>query len=123
MAWLVRRSIRTKTTSNTTLATSSPRIGALPQPSSLPRIRAKTRQNNAPVKVTRPAQSMRADGSRSDSGTFARVIAAVAIPIGTFTKKIHSQPMPSVSTPPTSGPTATANPVVAPQSPKAVPRS
>ena len=51
------------------------------------------------------------------------VIARVSQPIGTFTKKIHSQPRRSVSAPPTSGPTATANPVVAPQMPKAVPRS
>ena len=51
------------------------------------------------------------------------VSARVTRPIGTFTRKIHSQPNASVSTPPTSGPTATANPVVAPQMPRAVPRS
>ena len=45
------------------------------------------------------------------------------IPIGTLTKKIHSQPSPSVSAPPTSGPTATAPPIVAPQAAIAVPRS
>ena len=50
-------------------------------------------------------------------------MAAVSSPIGTFTKKIHSQPRLSVSAPPTSGPTATAKPVVAPQMPNAVPRS
>ena len=44
------------------------------------------------------------------------------IPIGTLTKKIHSQPRPSVSAPPTSGPTATAPPIVAPQAAIAVPR-
>ena len=66
---------------------------------------------------------MREFGSRSDSGTRATVMAAVIRPMGTFTRKIHSQPSPSVSTPPTSGPTATAKPVVAPQMPKAVPRS
>jgi hypothetical protein len=47
----------------------------------------------------------------------------VNTPIGTLTRKIHSQPNASVSAPPTSGPTATANPVVAPQMPSAVPRS
>ena len=46
-----------------------------------------------------------------------------ATPTGTLTKKIHSQPSDSVSTPPTSGPIATAPPVVAPQMPKAVARS
>ena len=84
---------------------------------------ASTRQKSPALKVMTPAQSMRAFGSRSDSGTRATVIAAVIRPIGTFTRKIHSQPSPSVSTPPTSGPTATAKPVVAPQMPKAVPRS
>ena len=38
-------------------------------------------------------------------------------------KKIDSQPMLSVSAPPTSGPMATAAPIVAPQIPTAVPRS
>ena len=40
-----------------------------------------------------------------------------------LTKKIHRQPAHSVRTPPTSGPIATAAPVVAPQIPNAVPRS
>ena len=98
-------------------------IWALPQPSSLPRISAKMRQKRPALKVTSPGQSMRAVGSRSDPGTRMSVSAAVSSPIGTFTRKIHSQPNPSVSAPPTSGPTATAKPVVAPQMPKAVPRS
>ena len=66
---------------------------------------------------------MRPPAGFRDSCTRASVIAIVAIPIGTLTKKIASQPRPSVSTPPTSGPTATAAPVVAPHSPSAVPRS
>ncbi len=45
------------------------------------------------------------------------------IPIGTLTKKIHSQPRPSVITPPSSGPIATAPPTVAPQTPIALARS
>ncbi len=49
--------------------------------------------------------------------------AIAAIPIGMLTKKIHSQPRCSVITPPTSGPTATAPPTVAPQTPNAVARS
>ena len=46
-----------------------------------------------------------------------------AIPIGTLTRKIQRQPAHVVSAPPTSGPMATARPTVAPQIPKAVPRS
>jgi hypothetical protein len=45
------------------------------------------------------------------------------MPIGAFTKKIHRQEMPEVSIPPSSGPTATARPVTAPQAPNATPRS
>ena len=46
-----------------------------------------------------------------------------AMPIGTFTKKIHRQEMPEVSIPPSSGSTATARPVTAPHTPNATPRS
>ncbi len=45
------------------------------------------------------------------------------MPIGTLTKKIHRQPNQVVKAPPTSGPIATAAPIVAPQIPNAVPRS
>ena len=89
---------------STTEATRRPTIVVLPQPSSLPRISASTRQNRAPLKVTTPAQSTR----ETDSGRYSRsrreAVTAVANPIGTFTKKIHSHPRCSVSTPPTSGP-------------------
>ena len=43
--------------------------------------------------------------------------------IGMFTKKIQRQDSPLVSTPPSTGPIATATPVVAPKTPNAVPRS
>jgi hypothetical protein len=45
------------------------------------------------------------------------------MPIGTLMRKIASHPMCSTTRPPTSGPIATAAPVVAPQIPNAVPRS
>ena len=35
-------------------------------------------------------------------------------PTGPFTKNIHRQEIPEVSTPPSNGPTATAIPVIAP---------
>ena len=64
--------------------------------------------------MTRPAQSIRdALGSRV-SRSFVYVITMAATPIGTFRKKIDSQPSASVSAPPTSGPVATATPIVAP---------
>ena len=61
-----------------------------------------------------PAQSTRVALGSRDSATFQKVIATAAIPIGTLTRKTDCQPSPSVSRPPTSGPTATAMPIVAP---------
>ena len=43
--------------------------------------------------------------------------------MGMLTKKIHCHDRPLVRTPPSTGPTATATPVIDPQMPKAVPRS
>ncbi len=43
-------------------------------------------------------------------------------PTGRFTKKIHSQPRPSTSSPPARGPTSMATPEVAPHRPIAAPR-
>ena len=42
--------------------------------------------------------------------------------IGRLTKKIQRHDSPLVSTPPSTGPMATAMPVVAPKAPKATPR-
>ena len=43
-------------------------------------------------------------------------------PIGTLSQKIHSQLMPWTTAPPTSGPSATATPVIALNTPIAAPR-
>ena len=95
----------------------------LPQPSGLPRIRPKISRKRATEKVTRPGKSIRCGSWAATLTTFISVSAIAAIPIGTLTKKIHSQPRCSVITPPTSGPIATAPPIVAPQTPNAVARS
>ena len=113
----------TNATSSSTAATSSPTISAELQPSALPRISAKIRHTRPPENVTSPAQSTLPSAGLRDSSTLASVIAIAPMPIGTLTKKMNSQPSHSVSAPPTSGPTATAAPVVAPQRPNAVPRS
>ena len=108
---------------STVALASSETIRVEPQPSSLPRRRPSTSRNRELENVTSPSQSMReAFGSRL-SRTRSWVIAIAAMPIGTFRKKIDSQPTHSVSTPPTSGPTATAMPIVAPYTPIAMPRS
>jgi hypothetical protein len=113
----------TKATSRIAAATKQPTISGLPQPSVLARSRPKISRNRAPLHVTSPGQSTpRASGLRLSS-TRRRAMASAASPIGTLTKKIHSQPNPVVSAPPTSGPIDTARPAVAPKAPKAIPRS
>ena len=56
------------------------------------------------------------------SRIFASTSGIAASPIGTFTQKIHCQSMPSTTAPPTSGPLATAMPVIALKIPIAAPR-
>ena len=50
-------------------------------------------------------------------------MAIAARQMGMLTKKIQRHDSPEVSTPPSTGPMATATPVVAPKAPKATPRS
>src|SRR3954447_16157775 len=64
----------------------------------------------------------RARGS-CDSCPRASVTSSASAPTGTFTKKIQRHDRPLVIAPPSTGPTATAMPVMAPKMPKAVPRS
>ena len=93
------------------------------QPSGLPRMSPNTSRNRAPEKVTVPAMSRPPARGSLDSSTRVTVRKMAIAAIGTLTKKIASHPIHSVSTPPASGPTATAAPVVAPHRPSAVPRS
>ena len=94
----------------------------LPQPSALPRTRAKMRKNRRAGERRRSRASRAAPAGPWTPATFTSVTAIAAMPIGTLMKKIDCQPTRSVSTPPMSGPIATAAPVVAPQMPNAVPR-
>ncbi len=88
----------------------------------MPRISAKISANSPSENTAVPAQSSRSGDGSLDSETRVNVSTSAKIPIGTLMKKIDSQLMPSTSTPPISGPTATAAPVTAPQIPIAVPR-
>ena len=51
-----------------------------------------------------------------------RASGSTAIPIGTFSQKIHCHAIPSTTAPPTSGPAATARPAIPDQAPRATPR-
>ena len=55
-------------------------------------------------------------------GTSFHASARPMMPTGTLTKKIHSQPRPSTSPPPASGPISVATPATVPQTPIAAPR-
>ena len=116
-------SIATKAVSRTTAPARQATITGLPQPSALPRIRPKMSRKSAAEKVTRPPQSIGCGSVALMLTSFVSVMTRAPIPIGTLTKKIHSQPRLSVRIPPISGPTATAPPTVAPQIPIAVARS
>ena len=71
----------------------------------------------------KPNQSGRPASGSLDSTTRVSETASATRQIGMLTKKIHRQDRPLVSTPPRTGPIATATPVVAPKIPNAVPRS
>ncbi len=61
-----------------------------------------------------PNQSIRVALGSRDSRIRAKVSAIAATPTGTFRKNTQRQPGPLVIAPPTSGPTATETPMVAP---------
>ena len=87
---------------------------ALPQPRSLPRTSAKTRQKRLTEKVMKPTQSIRRTRWSFDSAICVKVMTTATTPMGTLTKKIQRQPMPLVMAPPIRGPIATAPPMTAP---------
>ena len=95
----------------------------LVQPSGLPRISPKISRKSATEKVATPGRSIREGSCAATLASLRSVRTIATSPIGTLTKKIHSQPRCSVISPPTSGPIATAPPIVAPQTPNAVARS
>ncbi len=98
-------------------------MNALDQPRLLPSIKANTSEKMPPVRRTSPSGSTLPCSGSFDSASLVSVIATAATPIGMLTRKIQRQESSEVRTPPASGTTATAAPVVAPQIPKAVPRS
>jgi hypothetical protein len=77
-----------------------------------------------PVTVRAPATSKcRVSSGARLSRTTLGTINKAPRPIGTLTKKIHSQPTNSVSTPPRSRPIAAPLPAIAPRIPRATLRS
>ena len=94
-------------------AASAPTTSALPQPAALPRTRPHTTPSAAARDQREPGQVERAVRRRGSRASARSTSGISASPIGTLSQKIHSQAMPSVIAPPTTGPLATASPVTA----------
>ena len=111
----------TKAARSSTPAASAATTSRLPQPAMLPRTRPHTRPKTPPVTSASPRRS-RAESGPKLSRSRPSASGTSAIPIGTFSQKIHCQASPSAIAPPTSGPLATARPVTAKKIPSAEPR-
>ncbi len=119
----VRDSMTTNATSSSAESASRRSVQPDPQPCSGAFDTEYTSRARPAVTVTAPPMSW--EVSRSDllSRTNRGASRNAATPTGTLTKKIHSQPAYSVSTPPASTPTAAPEPPIAPQTPSALLRS
>ena len=93
----------------------------LNQPAWLPRTSPQTKPSAPAVIRLRPGMSRLESGPKLSSSRASTSGIAIR-PIGTLIQKIHSQLMPSTTAPPTSGPLATAMPVIALKIPIAAPR-
>ena len=113
-----RSSTATNAASAATPIVKAATIAGAPQPSALPRTVPKTRATRPIVSSPSPSGSSGRLGP-NDSATAGRTAAKAVRPSGTLTRKIQRQPSPSVSSPPTSGPTARASPMVAAHAPTA----
>ncbi len=99
-------------------------VSGLVQPMSGARVSPKTKRIRPAVIVTAPAASKcRSRPSARLSRTNRGTKSSASNPIGTLTKKIHSQPAYSVSTPPRMTPIAAPDPAIAPSTPSALFRS
>src|SRR5215475_10229725 len=93
----------------------------LVQPWSLPRTTPSTMPSRPRLARATPGRSSR-DADPRLSVSRAQATGSSAMPMGTFSQKIHCQDAPSTTAPPTSGPIAMASPPTAPQAPRASPR-
>jgi hypothetical protein len=116
-----RSSHATNATTSSAPAASVPITSGLPQPAELPRTNPQTRPSAPPVTSARPGMSRLVSGPKLSRMRVSTSGIATS-PIGTLIQKIHSQLIPSTTAPPSSGPLATATPVIALKIPIAAPR-
>ena len=115
------RSHAMKAASSADPSTSAETTSALPQPTEFPRTRPQTIPSAPTLTRPRPRMSSAVSGPKL-SGILRKMNGIASRPIGTFSQKIHSQLIPCTTAPPTSGPLATASPVIALKIPIAAPR-
>ena len=104
-------------------ATNRPTITLLVQPCLLPSISAEDQAEQAAGQRDQPDRVEPAVLGVARLAQLRRGEQTAPMPIGMLTRKIQRHESQEVSIPPASGPIATAAPIVAPQIPKAVPRS
>ena len=90
-------------------AASTMTVSAFVQPMSLARVSAQTSATTPPVTSPTPVRSSRSEAPWL-SGSRRRESGAATTPRGTLSQKIQCQSIPSVTTAPTTGPSATARP-------------
>ena len=116
----VRSSHATKDNSSAPPTTKAPMICGEVQPTSLARTRPQTIPTRPALARPRPSRSKLETGPRVSSSR-KRMSGTSSSPIGTLSQKIQCQESPLTTAPPTSGPNATARPLMPPQMPNATP--
>ncbi len=115
-----RHSTTTKAPSATTASTKAADVPRSVQPCDPARTAPYVSAAANAAKAAVPARSTRRPAAPRDSGTTRSVSQIATTLTGRFTQKIHRQPGPSVSSPPSTGPTAAAAPLTAPHTPSAI---
>ncbi|OIQ79190.1 hypothetical protein GALL_390710 [mine drainage metagenome] len=118
---LVRACHATNIATKTTPPTNEPSTELLVQPAPLPRIKPSTIPKSPTETRPNPGRSSTADPPRPGAN-LVTTTGTKKIPRGTLIQKIHCQEKPWTTAPPTNGPSATANPLAAPQAANAAPR-
>src|SRR4029079_19165492 len=116
-----RSSQATNAAVRTAPASSATTVSAEPQPTVFARTSPQTTPSRPVLASTRPRKSTLLLGPRLSS-SLVSTSGTSRIPIGTFSQKTQCQDRPLTTAPPTTGPNATARPLMPPHAPKARPR-
>src|SRR5918994_5989460 len=121
--WARRSSTAKNATAPAMPTTAAKSTAGVVQPASTPSISANTTPVNASVESATPGRSSGGAPGRRDSGSQRSPSGAATSTNGTLTRNTQRQPATSTSTPPRTGPMASATPATAAQIPNALARS